>query len=206
MDEAPPLPVADDQGNEMAPNTCPECLAEGTTRSFDKPVRLGAHRRGAHGVAGRADKKKSSAAGEEKASTVNVNFSAGKATGKGKDAALIAKTRQGATSFASMVGAGLAVMGAPDDGAIITARAAAWGEAMGDLSQYQPLISKIFAPTGAATGQAAAWAAVLLVTAGMVVPIAANHNLVKPELAATFGVVMTAASTTAGDIADTQAT
>lgn len=195
------MELADAEGNETPPNTCPECLEKGITKSFDgdrAATRLGAHRRGAHGIEGSKEKKaKRERTGPPK---VELNLNAPKVTGRGtKDAEKVQRTAQGATSFANMVAMGLVLLNQQEDAADIAGRAAAFGKAAGDLSQYQPILHKIFAPTGEMTGEAAAWIGLALVVAGMVVPIGIRHGWVPEKFGATFGVVTSAGAAVASD-------
>jgi hypothetical protein len=183
-----PIMGLENTGEELPENSCPECAEAGIVRAFRRPVNLGAHRKSAHNVKGQGpagSRKKPKADGPPK---VDVSFTVkGNGTGKGKDAANIARTTKGATSFAKTLAVGLGMMGQGTDAAIIAESAETWGKAIGDLSEYQPVLHKIFAPTGEVTGQAAAWMAVLMVTGGMALPIAANHGVIKVETLAKMG-------------------
>ena len=64
--------------------------------------------------------------------------------------------------------------------------AAAWGAAIGDLSRYQPVLEKIFAPSGEITGQGFAWIAALAATAGIAIPVMAHHGLISEAMAIKF--------------------
>jgi hypothetical protein len=99
----------------------------------------------------------------------------------------VAKVTAGATQMVQTVGAIMFAMGNQADGVVVLNGAEAWGKAIGDLSRYQPMLEKIFAPAGEMTGQALAWVAVMAATAGIVIPVLHNHGLVSDTLAATFG-------------------
>jgi hypothetical protein len=193
-DEAPTLPLATESGDELPPNACPECAAEGLSEAFPSASALGSHRWNAHRVKGshpssKGGKEKRRATSTQK-TTVNLNV--GKRSGKGPEN--VAKTAQGATSFANMVAAGLALGGQAADASVVATHAETWGQAIGDLSQYQPWLVKVFAPSEAITGQGAAWAAVIIASAAIMVPVAVNHGWLAPETAGKLGVVAGAAA------------
>lgn len=199
VDEAPVLPIATESGEELPDGACPECAAEGTETVFDNKAKLGTHRWNVHRVKGSHPKSKG---GREKAAAkktaggkTTVNLNVGKRVGKGPEN--VQKTAQGAESFANLVAAGLVVVGQPVDAAVIAEHAPALGKAVGDLSQYQPWLTKVFAPGDAITGQGAAIAALVLVLASIAVPISVNHGWISSESATKLGVVAAAAASTA---------
>lgn len=196
VDEMPQtLPLAGEDGEVLPPNSCPECAAEGTVFTTKTAQALGSHRQKKHGVASKADRKKTSSPG-----TVNLNVNVPKPTSKaGKDAARLAKTAQGAESFANMTAAGLTFINQTDDASIVAANAAAFGAAIGELAIYQPWLSTIFAPGGEMTGEVAAWLGLLAVTGAIVVPIGARHGWIPEKYAAAFGVAVSAPTVVAAE-------
>ncbi len=119
---------------------------------------------------------------------VNVSVDLGKSKSGGRTAAdqRVVKVTNGATQMAKTVAVLLATSGNTADAEAILGGADAWGQALGELSRYQPVLEKIFAPTGEVTGQGLAWIAVIAATAGIVVPVFANHGMISPEFAQRF--------------------
>jgi hypothetical protein len=194
-DEMGPLLMADESGESLPPNSCPECAAEGVTNSYKTAGGLGSHRKNAHGVEGKAEHKrpgKSKSSGPPRDVNINVNTGAKPKGKNAKDTAKLAQTAKGATSFANFAATGLVLMNQAEDADDIAKNAEAFGAAIGDLAQYQPWLSTVFAPSGEMTGEVAAWLGVTFVVAAMVIPIGARHGWVPEKYAAAFGVAMSA--------------
>jgi hypothetical protein len=139
-------------------------------------------------------------------SNVKVDINLPKAGG-GNTAAdkRVKKVSAGATQMANTVAVLMTVGGDPVCGAAVAAGAAQWGAALGELSRYQPVLEKIFAPTGDVTGQGMAWLSVVAATAGIVIPVMAHHGLVSESLATKFA-AGTIAATAVADTVDASAT
>lgn len=131
--------------------------------------------------------------------SVSINLGGG-AKGRSAEDKRVARVTNGATQMAQTVGLLIQLGGDQVCGGAVIARAQAWGKALGDLSRYQPALEKIFAPSGAATGQAFAWIAALAASAGIAIPIMAHHNLISAELAQKFAGGMATASVMTGAI------
>lgn len=125
---------------------------------------------------------------KKKGDTPPVDVSINLGTPGGRTAAdkRVAKVAAGATQMAQTIGTIIAVGGDAECGAAVINGAPTWGQAIGDLSRYQPVLEKVFAPSGEITGQGFAWIAALAATAGIAVPILAHHNLISPAMASKF--------------------
>lgn len=117
--------------------------------------------------------------------SVNVNLNQGT---QGRNAAdkRRAKVAAGATQMAQTMGTLILLGGDQVCGQAVIEGAAQWGAAIGDLSVYQPVLEKIFAPGGEITGQGFAWVAALAATAGIVIPVLAHHGMISDDLALKF--------------------
>lgn len=120
----------------------------------------------------------------------------GKGRGGTKDARA-EQTAQGATAFATLLSTGFVMAGDNVCGGAIAAGAPAWGQAVGELSKYQPILSTLFAPAGG-DNQFGAILGVLLTTGGMLLPVLAHHGMLPDSLGAKMGGVFVAAEM-AGD-------
>jgi hypothetical protein len=187
-DEAPDVfPVADEEGNVLPDLACPECAAEGIVHVSKNKGGLGSHRLRKHGIGGtwRGARKPTG----KSSGPININVGARRATKGTKDAEKIAKTAAGATSMLNAVAVGLTFANQPEDAAVVAARAADFGKAIGDLSQYQPILATIFAPGDQLTGEIAAWLALAAVSGSILIPIASRHGWVPDRYAQAFGPV-----------------
>lgn len=108
-------------------------------------------------------------------------------------------TAAGATAFMNLAAAGAAMLagGQADspwmkDAGVVKAGAQGWGDAVGELSKYQPWISSIFAPVGG-DNQAKAIFMVVVATAAIVVPVLGNHGALPGEVGAMMGGMFVAA-------------
>lgn len=191
-----PLPLAGEDGEVLPPNTCPECAAEGIVKTSTTFAGLQNHRSRTHGILGVHTKKEKPKKGSA-APGITLNVNSGKSTKASKDADRLAKTAKGAASFANMAAAGLTFVNQPEDAGIVAANAEAFGAAVGELAQYQPWLSTVFAPGGEMTGEVAAWLGLVAVCGAIVVPIGARHGWIPERYAAAFGVAASA-STMAG--------
>lgn len=110
-------------------------------------------------------------------------------------------TAQGAAAFAKVIAGGLAMTGDTVCAAAVGSQADAWGEAVGELSKYQPWLAQFFAPVGG-DGQLGAWLGFALVTGSIVLPVLGHHNLLPESVGAKLGGVFVAAEQTAASVAD----
>ena len=126
--------------------------------------------------------------GKKKGDTPPVDVSINLGAPGGRTAAdkRAAKVTAGATQMAQTIGTLIALGGDSECGNHVINGAAAWGSAIGDLSRYQPVLEKIFAPSGEITGQGFAWIAALAATAGIAIPVMAHHGLISEAMAIKF--------------------
>lgn len=104
-----------------------------------------------------------------------------------------AQTAEGAQAFAMFVATTLAVSGDEVCAGAITAGAPAWSQSVGELSKYQPWLTKFFAPVSG-ENQLGAWLGFILATGTMVLPVLAHHNLLPASVGAKLGGVYVAAA------------
>jgi hypothetical protein len=116
--------------------------------------------------------------------------------GKGKDAAAV-ETAQGATAFMKVLAAGMASSGDLTCATAIAQGAEPWGQAVGELSKYQPFLQKFFAPAGG-DSQLGAWLGFMLTTGAIALPVLAHHGLLPDSLGARMGGVFIAAEQAGG--------
>jgi len=101
-------------------------------------------------------------------------------------------TAAGATAFMNVVATGLSVSGDQVCAGAVAGGAAQWGEAVGELSKYQPWLAQFFAPVGG-ENQLGAWLGFLMATGAITLPILAHHNLLPASVGAKLGGVMVSA-------------
>jgi hypothetical protein len=123
----------------------------------------------------------------------------GKAKGGGgtKDARA-EQTAQGAAAFVNLLATGFAMSGDMVCAGAMQAGAPAWGQAVGELSKYQPILATLFAPAGG-DNQFGAILGVLLTTGAIVLPVMAHHGMLPESLGAKMAGTMVAAEQMAGD-------
>jgi hypothetical protein len=120
----------------------------------------------------------------------------GKAAGK-KDQR-VADTAAGATAFMNVVAAGLAATGDNTCAAAVAGGSAQWGQAVGELSKFQPWLAQFFAPVGG-DSQLGAWLSFLMATGAIALPVLAHHNMLPSSVGAKMGGVFVAATEQAPD-------
>ncbi len=103
------------------------------------------------------------------------------------------KVENGAKAALGLIGVGVTMMGDQVCGSAIAAGAADFGKALGELSKYQPIIAKIFAPASA-SDQAAAWLTVGMATLPILIPVLAHHKLLPAQVGMLLGGVAHAAA------------
>jgi hypothetical protein len=135
---------------------------------------------------------------------INVTFGAAKTTGKSAEAQRAQRVAKGASSMIKMAGAGFALAGDTTCAAAFVNGSESFGQAMADLSKYQPWIATIFAPAGEATGQASAWFAAALATAGIAIPVMSHHGMISDNIANKFAGVMTEVAVQSKAAAETE--
>ncbi len=106
--------------------------------------------------------------------SVKISFGAPRKTRGDSDVALVEARAKNA---ALMLAAGMAMIGARDDAAILTNGAASWAAAVGGLAPYEPWLVNL-CKGGEVSGRAVAWAAAVMATAGLVVPVLVIHDLI----------------------------
>jgi hypothetical protein len=101
-------------------------------------------------------------------------------------------TAAGAIAFMNVVATGVAMSGDQLCAAAFANGATQWGEAVGELSKYQPWLAQFFAPVGG-DSQLGAWLGLLMATGAIALPVLAHHNLLPASVGAKLGGVMVAA-------------
>jgi hypothetical protein len=101
-------------------------------------------------------------------------------------------TAAGATAFMNVVATGLSVSGDNTCATAVAGGAAGWGDAVGELSKYQPWLAQFFAPVGG-DSQLGAWLGFLMATGAIALPVMAHHNLLPASVGAKLGGVFVAA-------------
>lgn len=186
--------AAPDGGGEFAivPPSGRICAEEGC----DNPLPDGSHPARKFcdehfvGKAGRKAKKT-----ERPPASVNIHLKS--AGGKKDDRA--AATAGGATAFMQMAAAGAAMLSGGNaespwlkDSAVMRMHSEDWGNAVGDLSKYQPWLQSVFAPVGG-DNQMKAIFTLVVITGAIVVPCLSHHNMLPGEVGAMIGGVFMAA-------------
>jgi hypothetical protein len=110
----------------------------------------------------------------------------------------VAETAAGAVAFMNVVATGLAATGDDVCATAIAGGAKGWGDAVGELSKYQPWLASFFAPVGGES-QLGAWLGFLLATGAIALPVLAHHNLLPESIGARVGGVFVAADTVGAD-------
>jgi hypothetical protein len=67
-----------------------------------------------------------------------------------------------------------------------------WGDAVGELSKYQPWLQGFFAPAGG-DSQLGAWLGFLMATGAIALPVLAHHNMLPASVGAKLGGIMVSA-------------
>jgi hypothetical protein len=109
-------------------------------------------------------------------------------------------TAAGAAAFAQVIAGGLAMTGDTVCAGAVSSQAQAWGDAVGELSKYQPGLASFFAPVGG-DSQLGAWLGLLMVTGSIALPVLAHHNLLPENVGAKLGGAFVAAEQ-ASSVAD----
>lgn len=148
------------------------------------------------GRGGRDQRRREGQTGE-KAPKLVVEVGGKRPTG-GKGDQRARETAAGAKAFATVIATGFAMAGDNNCATAVKTQANEWGDAVGELSKYQPWLATFFAPVGEES-QLGAWFAFFMTTAGIAVPILAHHELLPKSIAAKVGGVMVAASDVAPD-------
>lgn len=144
------------------------------------------------GNGGRAKRRREGRTGEKRPASVNVNVGGPRPTGGKKDQRA-RETAAGAEAFLKVAATGWAMTGDDICPASVSAGAPRWGEAVGELSKYQPWLANIFAPVGG-DNQLGAWLGLLAASVPIVLPVLAHHNLLPDAIGVKLGGVMVAAS------------
>ena len=191
-DEAPVVePVVIDLGlDETRP-----CKEEGCTsfvplNAHVARVYCDTHMRGAGGKVSRGRTRV--AKNNEKPPRLALEI--GKAAKTSKGDAKAAQTAEGATAFMTVIATGIAMSGDETCASAIGGGAKAWGEAVGELSKYQPWLSTFFAPAGG-DNQLGAWLGFAMTTGAILLPVLAHHGML-PE---SVGVKLAGMAVAAGD-------
>lgn len=108
-------------------------------------------------------------------------------------------TAAGAAAFANVIATGIAMTGDDFCAGVIAGTAGQWGDAVGELSKYQPWLSTFFAPVGG-DSQLGAWLGFMMVTGSIALPVLAHHGLLPDSVGAKLGGAFVAAQT--ADVAD----
>jgi hypothetical protein len=101
-------------------------------------------------------------------------------------------TAAGAAAFASVIASGLAMTGDNVCAGVVASQAGQWGDAVGELSKYQPWLASFFAPVGG-DSQLGAWLGFFMVTGSIALPVLAHHNLLPDSVGAKLGGAFVAA-------------
>jgi hypothetical protein len=184
-----------EQGGSSAPTappsgrplSCAEPGCDGIVPPGSHPARkyCDLHLRGQAGRAARAR----AGLGREKPPKLVVQVgkeSAGKKDQRARD------TAQGAAAFANVVATGLSMSGDQVCAAAVAGGSQAWGDAVGELSKYQPWLQQLFAPVGG-DSQLGAWLGFLMATGAIALPVLAHHGMLPESVGARLGGVMVAA-------------
>lgn len=190
----PPVIPDAPTGKQCAEAGCPNVIPGHGEPGFH-PARKLCDEHYVGGKGGHRERKAKRSPGDTAPGNVDLTVNLGN-KGGGKTAAdkRVLKVTNGATAMAQTFAVMLTVGGDPVCGKAIAEGAEQWGKAIGDLSRYQPILEKIFAPTGEVTGQGMAWLGVIAATCGIVIPVMAHHKLISPDLANKFAGGMVAAS------------
>lgn len=148
------------------------------------------------GRGGRTGRKREGNTGERRPASVNVMVGGKRPTG-GKADQRARDTAAGATAFMNVVAAGLATTGDQVCAGAVAGGAPQWGDAVGELSKYQPWLSTFFAPVGG-DSQLGAWLGFMMATGAIALPVLAHHGLLPESVGVKMGGVFVAAS----DVAD----
>lgn len=143
------------------------------------------------GRGGRTARKAKGQNGEKKPTSITFDVG-GKRKSDGMKGQRARDTAAGATAFMQVVGSGLAVAGDDVCAAAVTGGAAQWGEAVGELSKYQPFLATFFAPVGG-DSQLGAWLGFMMATGAIALPVLAHHDLLPASVGAKMGGVFVAA-------------
>lgn len=119
-------------------------------------------------------------AGKEKAPKVVVSIQGKHSSDKQKE------TARGAATFMTMVGS--TFMLAKDEvcATAIVSGAEQWGEAVAELSKYQPWLASVFAPA-AGDNQVGAWVGLFMASLPILLPVLAHHNLLPDSIGTLVG-------------------
>lgn len=135
----------------------------------------------------------------EKAPQTVINIQSASTKGSAKDKR-IADTAAGAAAFMSVIASGLSISGDDVCAAAVQGGAQQWGQAVGELSKYQPALSKFFAPVGG-DSQLGAWLGFLLATGAIALPVMAHHGILPESVGAKMAGVFVSAEGAAPDAA-----
>jgi hypothetical protein len=149
------------------------------------------------GKGSRAGRRRAGNNGERPPRLVVDVGGARKTTGKSDQRAR--DTAAGAAAFLGVIATGVAMTGDNVCGNAISSQAAAWGEAVGELSKYQPWLAQFFAPVGG-DSQLGAWLGFLMVTGSIALPVMAHHGLLPDSIGAKLGGAFVAAEHAAADV------
>jgi hypothetical protein len=142
------------------------------------------------GRGGRTERKRNGQTGEKPPKLV-VEVG-GKRPSGGKSDQRARDTAAGAAAFANVIATGVAMTGDDVCASVIAGAAGQWGDAVGELSKYQPWLAAFFAPVGG-DSQLGAWLGFLMVTGSIALPVLAHHNLLPDSVGAKLGGAFVAA-------------
>ena len=151
------------------------------------------------GRGGRTGRKREGNNGE-KAPRLVVDVGGARKTG-GKADQRARDTAAGAAAFANVIATGVAMTGDNVCAGVIAGSAGAWGDAVGELSKYQPWLAQFFAPVGG-DSQLGAWLGFVMVTGSIALPVLAHHGLLPDSVGAKLGGAFVAAEQAAAGVAD----
>jgi len=145
------------------------------------------------GKGGRAERVREGRT-SERAPKVVVELGGPRKSGGAKDQRA-RETAAGAAAFMNVVASGLAVSGDQVCAAAVAGGAAQWGDAVGELSKYQPWLQSFFAPVGG-DSQLGAWLGFMMATGAIALPVMAHHGLLPETVGAKLGGMFVAADDT----------
>lgn len=149
------------------------------------------------GKGGRAERRRKGNTGE-RAPKLVLDVGGGKRPAGGAKEQRARDTAAGAKAFANVIATGFAMSGDTVCAAAVATGADHWGDAVGELSKYQPWLSTFFAPVGGES-QLGAWLAFAMTTGAIAVPVLAHHGMLPEAIGAKMAGVMVAADDFAND-------
>lgn len=115
-----------------------------------------------------------------------VNLGAKPTTKAAKAQAEKDRIEKAASTLFGLVAVGVSTIGDEVCASALSQGAPALAKALADLSEFQPMIAKIFTPVSGSE-QASAWLGVGLATLPIVIPVLAHHNMLPKSVASVIG-------------------